>query len=65
MKVQQNDVQVMKGIADELSMFEGINHPSLVKYYGVEVHRVNIPQFYLLYRYSMELSFLVYGAVIA
>ena len=31
-----------KEIIDEIKIFEGINHPNLVKYYGVEVHRVSV-----------------------
>ena len=37
---QPNDHQTVKDIADEIKIFEGLSHPSLVKYYGVEVHRV-------------------------
>ncbi|XP_021362862.1 mitogen-activated protein kinase kinase kinase 4-like isoform X2 [Mizuhopecten yessoensis] len=39
MKFQINDHQALKEIADEITLFEGILHPNLVKYYGVEVHR--------------------------
>lgn len=35
-----NDHQTMKEVSEEIKMFEGLKHPSLVKYYGVEVHRV-------------------------
>lgn len=38
-RFQPNDHQTIKDIADEIKIFEGISHPSLVKYYGVEVHR--------------------------
>ena len=40
-RFQPNDHQTIKDIADEIKIFEGICHPSLVKYYGVEVHRVS------------------------
>jgi mitogen-activated protein kinase kinase kinase 4 len=41
MKFQANDHQALKEIADEIIMFEGIQHPNLIRYYGVEVHRVS------------------------
>lgn len=41
MKFQANDHQALKEIADEIIMFEGIQHLNLIKYYGVEVHRVS------------------------
>lgn len=40
LRFQPNDVQTIKSIADELKTFEGINHPNLVKYFGIEVHKV-------------------------
>jgi hypothetical protein len=36
-----NDHSEIKELADEIKNFEGIQHESLVKYYGVELHRVN------------------------
>lgn len=36
--IKPNDHQFVKGIADELKNFEGLNHVGLIKYYGVEVH---------------------------
>ena len=41
MKFQANDHQALKEIADEIILFEGIQHQNLVKYYGVEVHKVS------------------------
>ena len=41
MEFQHNDHKAIKAIADEIKIVEGINHPNLVKYYGVEVHRVS------------------------
>ena len=42
MKFSTADMQAhFKEIIDEIKIFEGINHPNLVKYYGVEVHRVS------------------------
>ncbi|XP_071112541.1 mitogen-activated protein kinase kinase kinase 4-like [Haliotis cracherodii] len=39
MKMQPNDQQGFKEIADEIKNFEGNQHKHLVKYYGVEVHK--------------------------
>ncbi|XP_071800919.1 mitogen-activated protein kinase kinase kinase 4-like [Asterias amurensis] len=39
MRFQRNNHSVIKDIADEIKNFEGIRHPSLVHYYGVEIHR--------------------------
>jgi hypothetical protein len=35
------DHQSLKVMADEFKTFEGISHPNLVHYYGVEIYRVN------------------------
>lgn len=37
--LQPNDHRTIRSVADELRIFEGINHPHLVRYYGVEIHR--------------------------
>ncbi|XP_052690714.1 uncharacterized protein LOC128168574 [Crassostrea angulata] len=42
MKFQANDHQALKELADEIILFEGIQHPNLVQYHGVKVHRVRI-----------------------
>ncbi|XP_022089854.1 mitogen-activated protein kinase kinase kinase 4-like [Acanthaster planci] len=39
LRFQRNDHSAIKDIADELKNFEGIRHASLVRYYGVEIHR--------------------------
>ncbi|KAK7497186.1 hypothetical protein BaRGS_00011480 [Batillaria attramentaria] len=39
MKFQPNDLQQLRAISDEIKIFEGIQHPNLVKYHGVEVHK--------------------------
>ena len=39
MKFQPNDLQQLRQMCDEIKIFEGIQHPNLVKYYGVEVHK--------------------------
>ncbi|XP_076445793.1 mitogen-activated protein kinase kinase kinase 4-like [Babylonia areolata] len=39
MKFQPNDLQQLREMCDEIKIFEGIQHPNLVKYYGVEVHK--------------------------
>lgn len=41
-KFQPNDHGEIRELADEIKNFEGIRHESLVKYYGVELHRVRI-----------------------
>ncbi|PIK56652.1 putative mitogen-activated protein kinase kinase kinase 4, partial [Apostichopus japonicus] len=38
-RFQRNDQSVIKNIADEIHYLEGISHPNLVRYYGVELHR--------------------------
>ncbi|XP_072036132.1 mitogen-activated protein kinase kinase kinase 4-like [Amphiura filiformis] len=38
-RFQRNDHSVIRDIADEFRNFEGIRHPNLVRYYGVEIHR--------------------------
>ena len=37
--LQPNDHRTMRSVVDELRIFEGIHHPHLVRYYGLEVHR--------------------------
>ena len=49
MKFQANDHQALKEIADEIILFEGIQHQNLVKYYGVEVHKVSPNAKYYLF----------------
>ena len=34
------DHRAVKSVAEELQIFEGIQHKHLVRYYGVEIHRV-------------------------
>lgn len=41
-KFQPNDHGEIRDLADEIKNFEGIRHESLVKYYGVELHRVSL-----------------------
>lgn len=40
-RFQPNDHKTIKETADELKIFEGIKHPNLVRYFGVELHRVS------------------------
>ena len=40
-RFQPNDHQTIKDVAEEIKIFEELNHPGLVKYHGVEVHRVS------------------------
>jgi mitogen-activated protein kinase kinase kinase 4 len=39
--IQAGETGTIKRVAEELKIFEGINHKHLVKYYGVEIHRVS------------------------
>ncbi|XP_070567401.1 mitogen-activated protein kinase kinase kinase 4-like isoform X2 [Ptychodera flava] len=38
-RFMRNDHSMIKDIADEIKNFESLKHPSLVRYYGAEVHR--------------------------
>ncbi|KAK7873883.1 hypothetical protein R5R35_005744 [Gryllus longicercus] len=38
-QLQPNDHRTIRRVAEELRTFEGITHRSLVRYYGVEIHR--------------------------
>lgn len=38
-QLQPNDHRTIRRVAEELRTFEGITHKSLVRYYGVEIHR--------------------------
>ncbi|XP_058813775.1 mitogen-activated protein kinase kinase kinase 4 [Topomyia yanbarensis] len=37
--IQPGETSAIRKVAEELKIFEGINHRNLVKYYGVEIHR--------------------------
>lgn len=39
--VQYNDLSTIKRVAEELKILEGITHRNLIKYYGIEIHRVS------------------------
>lgn len=39
--IQPGETRVIKNVAEELKIFEGISHKHLVKLYGVEIHRVS------------------------
>lgn len=39
--IQAGETGTIKRVAEELKIFEGINHKHLVRYYGVEIHRVS------------------------
>lgn len=39
--IQAGETGTITNVAKELKIFEGIHHRHLVKYYGVEIHRVN------------------------
>lgn len=40
-QLQPNDHRTIRRVAEELRIFEGIQHSNLVRYYGVEIHRVS------------------------
>ena len=42
LRFQPNDHQTIKDIAEEIKIFEELDHPGLVMYYGVEIHRVSL-----------------------
>lgn len=39
--IQPGETKAIRNVAEELKIFEGINHKHLVKVYGVEIHRVS------------------------
>lgn len=43
--IQAGETVTIRRVAEELKIFEGINHRHLVKYYGVEIHRVSLLNF--------------------
>lgn len=40
--LQHNDAITIKQVSEEMKILEGIMHPNIVKYYGVEVHKVRV-----------------------
>lgn len=48
---QSNDQRALKETIDELRILEGIKHPNLVRYFGVEVHRDDL---YIFMEYCNE-----------
>lgn len=38
--LHHNDTATVKRVADEMKILEGIVHDNLVRYYGVEIHKV-------------------------
>lgn len=53
--IQPGETRAIKNVAEELKIFEGISHKYLVKYYGVEIHRVWFENISLLF-YSVLIS---------
>ncbi|XP_055378356.1 mitogen-activated protein kinase kinase kinase 4 isoform X2 [Condylostylus longicornis] len=37
--IQPGETRAIKNVAEELKILEGIKHPNLIKYYGIEIHR--------------------------
>ncbi|NXA49183.1 M3K4 kinase, partial [Nothocercus julius] len=50
-RFQPNDHKTIKETADELKIFEGIKHPNLIRYFGVELHR---EEMYIFMEYCDE-----------
>lgn len=50
--IQPGEIRAIRNVAEELKILEGINHNNLVKYYGIEIHRVcdNFVSFYQIYK---------------
>jgi mitogen-activated protein kinase kinase kinase 4 len=48
---QANDSRAIKETIDEIRIFEGIKHPNIVKYFGVEIHR---DELYIFMEYCNE-----------
>ena len=40
-QLQPGDHRAIRRVAEELQIFEGIQHKHLVRYYGLEIHRVS------------------------
>lgn len=40
--IQPGETRALKNVAEELKILEGIKHKNLVRYYGIEVHRVSV-----------------------
>jgi len=38
--IQPGETRALKNVADELKILEGVKHKNLVRYYGIEIHRV-------------------------
>ena len=43
--IQPGETRALKNVAEELKILEGIKHQNLVRYYGIEVHRVSFFKF--------------------
>lgn len=51
-QLQPNDHRTIRRVAEELKTFEGIHHQALVRYYGVEIHRVKLTFHFLRLLFS-------------
>ena len=41
LSIQEKDTSAIETIVHEISLFQKLNHPNIVKFYGVEVHHVS------------------------
>lgn len=55
--LQPNLNTTVKSIAEEIKILEGITHDNLVRYYGVEIHKVTHFQYNMQYFNTIALYF--------
>jgi len=60
---QPNDHKAIRKIAEELHIFEGIQHKHLIRYYGVEIHRVcnsNLSVYFVKLLFGLKIKILLF-----
>ena len=48
-------ILIIRNVADELRIFESINHPHLINHFGVEIHR---EEMLIFMEYCPEVNFI-------
>lgn len=48
-QLQPGDHRAIRRVAEELQIFEGIQYKHLIRYYGLEIHRVSCICIYNIY----------------